>query len=197
MCVCVCVWQESCTTGNLDIPVLIAKAKATAILEQLRVSDAVVAGSGSECGSSSECGSECVVITCDQIVLFNDQVRGKPRDIAEAREFLSSYSEGAQCHTVCAVVATHLPSGRQHSLVDTSTVHWSGIPTASLDTLLAKEEVYWSCGGFLIEDEDFLKHVQFVEGTLDSIRGLPVKAVKRVVSEVLAPHSDGHGHGDA
>ena len=47
-----------------------------------------------------------MVITSDQIVLFNDQVRGKPRDEAEARAFLASYGKGTVCQTVAAVVAT-------------------------------------------------------------------------------------------
>mmetsp|Transcript_14331 Transcript_14331/g.26829 ORF Transcript_14331/g.26829 Transcript_14331/m.26829 type:complete len:95 (+) Transcript_14331:367-651(+) len=90
------------------------------------------------------------------------------------------------CQTVAAVVATHLPSGRQQSEVDICSVHWGGIPDEAHDTLLSKEEVYWSCGGFLIEDEDFVRHVEYIDGTLDSIRGLPVKATKKAVGAVLA-----------
>lgn len=178
--------EESCTGESTEIPVHIAKAKATAILEQLREKDEAASGSKQDDKHAQSQDQSQVVITSDQVVLFNNEVRGKPRDDAEAREFLASYNKGATCQTVAAVVATHLPSGRQHAEVDICFVHWSGIPEDAHEALLGKEEVYWSCGGFLIEDEDFVRYVEFIDGTLDSIRGLPVKATKKAVGAVLA-----------
>jgi septum formation protein len=183
--------QEKCETGSLDVPVLIAKAKAAAILSQLQEQDQAAA-IGKEV--DEEGGAQArsrVVITSDQIVLFRNKVRGKPRDAAEARQFLASYQDGEMCQTVAAVVATHLPSGRQASQVDICSVHWSGIPEEAWEGLLAKEEVFWSCGGFLIEDEDFVRHVHRIEGSVDSIRGLPIRATKKAISDVLSSSAGG------
>lgn len=170
----------------MDVPAEIAKAKAAAILAQLCEQDAADAAASAPRDDSRA----RVVITSDQVVLFEGQVRGKPRDAAEARAFLASYGPGTRCQTVCAVVATHLPSGRQEVQLDVCSVLWSGIPAEALEVLLAKEEVFWSCGGFLIEDEDFLRHVESIDGSVDSIRGLPIKATKRAVSAVLASATD-------
>lgn len=178
--------EKSCMAKNTEIPVHIAKAKAAAILEQLREKDAVAAEGKQDDKHSQPHELSRVVITSDQVVIFDNEVRGKPCDEAEAHAFLASYGKGTMCQTVSAVVATHLPSGRQHAEVDICSVHWSGIPDDAHETLLGKEEVYWSCGGFLIEDEDFVRHVDYIEGSLDSIRGLPVKATKKAVGAVLA-----------
>lgn len=75
------------------LPVIIAKAKATAILSRLDVSR-----------------GPFVLLTADQIVLYGSEVREKPINEAQAMEFLSSYSE-REVSTVSAVVATHYPSG--------------------------------------------------------------------------------------
>jgi Maf-like protein len=75
------------------LPLIIAKAKAAAILSRL---------DGSR--------SPFVLLTADQIVLYGSEIREKPIDEAQAREFLLSYSE-REVSTVSAVVATHYPSG--------------------------------------------------------------------------------------
>jgi septum formation protein len=152
------------------LPVLIAKAKAKSILGQL--------------GPDR---SPTVIITCDQIVLFQNEVRGKPENEQQARSFLQSYQDGAIVQTISAVVATHVPSGRQSAEIDLSTIHWSGIPESAInDLLVTKPDIYRSCGGFLIEDPDFVNFVDRIDGELDSIRGLPVKSTKKVIRSVLS-----------
>lgn len=165
--------QNNCHSGLHTVPVLIAKAKAAAVIRKLEQQWA-----GQEEGES-------VVITSDQVVLFHNQIRGKPKDPTEARAFLSSYSAGETLQTVTAVVATHLPSGRQSAVSDTCTVHWGGVSGAALELLLGKEDIYYSCGGLLVEDEDFRACISRVEGDLDSIRGLPVEATKKAVAAVI------------
>ena len=173
-------WKYRVISPNIDeravtcsdpfrLPVLIAKAKATSILGQLE-------------GDRTP----TVIITCDQIVLFQNEIRNKPEDETEARAFLESYQDGAIVQTISAVVATHVPSGRQSGEIDLCTVHWSGIPPSAIDNFLeSKPGIYHSCGGFLIEDPDFVNCVDRIEGELDSIRGLPVKATKKVFRSVL------------
>lgn len=174
-------WKYRVMNPNIDeravtcsdpfrLPVLIAKAKANSILGQLE---------GERVPT--------VIITCDQIVLFQNEIRNKPENEEEARSFLESYQDGAIVQTISAVVATHVPSGRQSGEVDLSTVHWSGIPASAVDDLLVtKPDIFHSCGGFLIEDPDFVNYVDRIEGELDSIRGLPIRATKKVFRSVLS-----------
>lgn len=76
-----------------QLPAIIAKAKATAILGRL----------------SGNC-EPFILLTADQVVLFQDEVREKPIDEKQAAYFLTSYSN-QEVHTISAVVATHYPSG--------------------------------------------------------------------------------------
>jgi len=163
--------EKSVSCGDpFRLPVLIAKAKATSILGEVH-------------GTTTP----TVIITSDQIVLFEREVRGKPANEDEAREFLLSYQEGKIVQTVSAVVATHVPTGRQSAEVDISTIHWSGIPDDAVEHLLAtKDMIYHSAGAFLIEDADFVQYVDCIEGELDSIRGLPIKATKRAIRSVVS-----------
>lgn len=77
------------------LPILIAKAKATAIFERLK---------------EEECLDSFILLTADQIVLFGEEIREKPVDEEEAVRFLTSYSN-QKVSTLSAVVATHYPSG--------------------------------------------------------------------------------------
>jgi septum formation protein len=158
----------------LELPNLIAKAKADAILHQL-----------DEQGFEGE----CVVLTSDQIVLFRQTLREKPANEAEAIEFLNSYSNDA-CSTVSAVVATHYPSRRQETVVDLATVHWDRIPLDVVQTVVGRGQVFSAAGGFIIEDPDLYPLVKSIEGTVDSVLGMPIDATVRVISAVLDESRD-------
>eukprot|EP01035_Chromulina_nebulosa_P055893 gene55893-76620_t len=95
----------------LELPLLIAKAKADALLIRLRALNT---------------NESSLLLTSDQIVLFDSQVREKPVDADEATFFLSSYSDTCVA-TVSAVVITEFPSGIQTSGVDVAKVHWKSI----------------------------------------------------------------------
>lgn len=152
------------------LPILIAKEKAKAILTKL-----------------SDIDRPTVIITCDQIVFYRNEVRTKPLNRTQAKQYLLSYQENEIVQTISAVVATHYPSGKQASDIDISTIYWSGIPEDVIDNvLLNKDDIYHSCGGFLIEDPDFLNYVDHIDGEIDSIRGLPIKLTKKVFRTVIS-----------
>lgn len=162
------------TDQFLELPELIARAKAVAILEQL---------------DSQHYEGECVVLTSDQIVLYHGTLREKPESEEEAVSFLSSYSNDCAT-TVSAVVATHYPSRRQDSEVDIATVHWDRIPADVVQAVVARGQVYSAAGGFIIEDPDLWPLVKSVNGTVDSVLGMPIDASVRVIASVLEESKD-------
>jgi septum formation protein len=170
------------------LPILIAKEKAIAILNQLQpLLDKTTGGAHSSSGALTAVPQSMVILTCDQIVLYRNEIRHKPLSRAQAHEFLSSYQANEIVQTISAVVATHYPSGKQASEIDIATIYWNGISEEVIEEkLLDKEEIYSSCGAFLIEDPDFLACVNRIEGDLDSIRGMPIKATKKVFRTVIS-----------
>ena len=149
------------------MPLLIAKAKADALLMRLRALDS---------------NESSLLLTSDQIVLFSDTVREKPVDAAEATFFLSSYSDRSVA-TVSAVVITEYPSGVQTSGVDIAKVHWKTISDEVVSKVVAKGEIFSSAGGFRIEDEDLNPLLDGLEGSVDSVMGLPVDLTVALLHE--------------
>ena len=151
----------------LELPVKIAIAKANALLERF-----------------DSTSNPSILITADQVVLFKGVVREKPINAEEAQAFLSSYSNSS-VSTVSAVVATCIPSRKQASAVDISTVHWSTISQETVDKVLARGVVYSTAGGFVIEDDDLQHLVVSIDGSKDSVQGLPMKCLVDVITKAL------------
>ena len=153
----------------MEMPVLIAKAKAEAIMERERMLTWT---------------EPAVLLTFDQIVLHRTNVREKPESRAEAVEYLSSYS-GDAVSTVSAVVVTHIPSGIQMSSIDIATVYWRDISSEVVERVVDRGEVMSSAGGFLIEDEDLNGLIKGIDRPVDSVMGMPVDLTKRLIKDVL------------
>ena len=58
------------------------------------------------------------------------------------------------------------------------------IPSDVVDKLIAKGDVMWCCGGFLVDDPLILPYLDKREGDEDSIIGLPMALTRRLIAEV-------------
>lgn len=153
----------------MELPLLIAKAKASALVERLQ---------------REHCVEEKVILTADQIVLFEGQIREKPESVEQAKLYLRSYS-GRSVSTVSAVVVTHFPSQSQRSGIDIATVIWDLIPENVVESVVARGEVLSSAGGFRIEDPELNPLLVDIDGTLDSVFGMPVKLTFELLSDLM------------
>jgi len=151
----------------LELPLLIAKAKATKLMDTL-----------------SDKHSPRVILTADQICLHKEMIREKPRDKEEARYFLSSYRNDTVT-TVSALVATYVPSGKQATAVDVSSVSFGDITDDVVERVLQRGRVMSSAGGFAIEDEDLFSLITAMDGPATSIMGFPVDSAVHVIREVI------------
>jgi septum formation protein len=158
--------------NHLELPSLIAKAKAQAIIDRL---------TGNE--------EPFVLVTTDQVVYFQGEIREKPADRAEAARYLNSYSKNA-VSTVSAVVATHLPSRRQSANVDVATVFWNEITPAVVERVIARGEIFSSAGGFRIEDPDLKDCILDIDGAVDSVMGMPIDLTVQLVNDVTLEDSE-------
>lgn len=147
------------------LALLIARAKNEAIVKKL--------------------SKDAIVVTSDQVVLVNNGVREKPISKDQAREFLRSYADNAP-ETVTAVVVANTKTGKSIEGVDVSKIYFRSIPEEVIDKLIQKGDVMFCAGGFMAEDPLLAPFVIKVEGSMDSVMGLPKLLTKKLIKGVSA-----------
>ena len=163
---------------------MLAEAKAVAILARLASRPAAPGRRTRE-----------LLITADQVVCFNGQVREKPADSAQAAAFLAGYS-GASVRTVGALRVTDVASGRSAGALDVAEVFFRPIPDATLRELAADPALLGCAGGLMVEHPLLAPSVERIEGGIDSVMGLGKATLAALLLRVLMadgplPHSGG------
>jgi septum formation protein len=127
-----------------------------------------------------------LLITCDQVAVFDGAIREKPVDKDEAVSFLCDYSEGL-VQTVTAVVVTDTARRRSRHAVDVATVYFREIPDDAVVAAVERGDVMNSCGAFTLEDPAIAPYVESVQGEgseeeiRTSIAGLPIRKTMRLL----------------
>lgn len=142
----------------------LAKAKAEALLSRIN--------------------EPALLITSDQVAVCEGEIREKPANEGEARRFLESYSR-FPVRTVTAVTVTDTGNGRQITEVDIATVRFSQFTSEEIEAFIASEEAFGLAGAFTIEGEVWKKHILGIEGTRDSVIGLPKELTRRLIAEII------------
>lgn len=127
----------------------------------------------------------CLLITSDQVVVSGGRILEKPRDEAEAREFIRRAGDEPSA-TVTAVMAVNTATGKTAAGVDTVRIWFDAIPDDVADKIICKGDVYYCAGGFDISDPDIQPFIRKIDGDLDSVIGLPKRLTKRLIEEVTA-----------
>ncbi|XWS24368.1 hypothetical protein CRYUN_Cryun28dG0095800 [Craigia yunnanensis] len=156
-----------------EIPtVLIAADTAEAILQRLPIGDYV-----KEVEST-------LLITSDQVVVYEGVVREKPANEKEAREFIKGYS-GGHAATVGSVLVTNLKTGFRKGEWDRVEIYFHEIPHEIIEKLIEEGTVLNVAGGLIIEHPLIKPYVKQVVGTTDSVMGLPKALTEKLIKEAL------------
>jgi len=126
-----------------------------------------------------------LLITSDQVVVWQGTIREKPAHAEEAHAFLRGYAEGP-AETVTAVVVTHTATGVRQQGVDRATVWFRRIPEEVIAQVIARGEVFAHAGGFSITDPLLEAYIERVDGTAESVIGLPTALTRRLIRAALA-----------
>jgi septum formation protein len=124
-----------------------------------------------------------ILITADQVVLCNNSLREKPSSPEEARLFLNDYMS-YPAETISAIVVTNTITKRRVSGVDIAKIWFTKLPETIIEKLIANKNIYSFAGGFSIDDPLLKKYIAKIEGTPDSITGLPIKLTKKLIHDV-------------
>jgi len=124
-----------------------------------------------------------VIVTSDQVVVFDSEIREKPESEDQARQWiLEAHHHPAETWT--GVHAVNTATGALASGLDVAKVWFRPIPAELADQLIAKDYWRYSSGGFDVEDELVKEYVEKREGDVDSVMGLPLKLTRRLIEEV-------------
>jgi len=79
--------------------------------------------------------------------------------------------------------------GFREPQVDRATVWFRRIPEAVIDEVIPRGEVFAHAGGFSITDPPLEAYIERVDGTAESVIGLPTALTRRLMDAVLSTYS--------
>ncbi|KAI8586736.1 inosine triphosphate pyrophosphatase-like protein [Geranomyces variabilis] len=156
---------RTATSSPSETALAVARAKAAALLAN-RAPDI----------------ANALLITADQVVSWHGSVREKPVDAAQCREYLAGYAT-APAETHSALVVVNTVTGKTVEGIDVARQHFKPIPTEVIDALIAKGDIMYCSGGFMIDDPIMFPYLGPREGDEDSIIGMPLKLLTRLLAE--------------
>ena len=134
---------------------------------------------------------DCLVVSADTIVCLGQKIYGKPKDVNEARDFLTELS--GKTHSVYTAVTLNLRlKGKvlSHSFVEESKVTFGEISPVLMENYLRTEDSLDKAGAYGIQGPS-LTFISRVEGDYANVVGFPLSRFVVECQEVLKPFTDG------
>ncbi len=122
------------------------------------------------------------VLTADTIVWFNGRIYGKPRDLAEAAEFLREL--GGRTHTVFTGMAFAGPDGTIRTACERSGVTFHPLDEAKIAEYIERVKPTDRAGAYDIDESGDLIVASYT-GSYENIMGLPLEPL--VAFGIVAP----------
>lgn len=147
-----------------ELPLLLSKAKTAALLSKIK--------------------EPALLITADQVIVWNGELREKPRDFAEACRYLETFSGSlypAEC--INGITVTNTTTGNSRTVREISKVYFEKIPQETIEAFLNEGIMYQYAGGFTPQSP-LLRPYLRIEGTFESVLGLPLGTVEQLLKEV-------------
>ena len=125
---------------------------------------------------------EALIITSDQVVVWNGEIREKPQDREEAKGFIMSYGEHPAV-IINGLVVTHVPSGRRAESVSAMHTWYMPIPDLAAEEILDTSDVMFCAGGLQTEHPLFRHFMIHTDGSDDHAMGLPKGELLKLLTE--------------
>ena len=167
--------DERLRSDPLEAVKKLAERKASAAVEQLVTPDY---------------SGTLAVIGSDTMVVLRGEIFGKPRDEEEATRMLQALSAcGHDVHTAVSLWMVHVPAGGDISMayrtfVDTTYVYFHPLSHEEIVDYVASGEPFDKAGAYGIQGAA-AAFVEHIEGSLDTVIGLPVERLLREFPELL------------
>jgi len=149
------------------LPQLIARAKADKLTETLGEQDALL-------------------ITADTVVTFKGELREKPLDEAQAREWLAGYTPDYPAWVNTAVTVTNLSTGKRVEGFEKAAVYFKLIPEDVITQAIKERYVFGCSGAFAIETPLLSPYIDRYEGSYSAIVGMPLDLTNELIAAAKA-----------
>ncbi len=117
------------------------------------------------------------IIGVDTVILFNDEVIGKPRDRMDAFNILKALS--GEYH-YCFSGVTLLSKQRYEFFVDCAVVYMKKLKDDEIEGYLDCEEYKGKAAGYAIQGKAS-RFMKVIKGDITTVIGLPVKRLCRII----------------
>lgn len=144
-------------------------------------------------------GSEAWILAADTVVADGSAILGKPRDAAQAREYLQRLC-GREHRVITGVCLLHTPTEEALTAVEFTTVRMRNYSPAELEEYLASGDGMDKAGAYAVQHPAF-HPVDSLDGCYTNVVGLPMCRVydllERAGSKPIRPLPEGCRAGEA
>lgn len=159
--------EISAGTDPFSIPIANARAKALKVAEQ---------------------NPDSIVIGADTVIIFENEVIGKPHDIGEAALFLNRFS--GKKHLVAtgvAICSKSADNGFMHDYTELSEVQFKNLSQETIEKYLSLVHVLDKAGAYAFQEHgDML--IENHSGEVENIVGLPLIKLKDILQKIAPQH---------
>jgi septum formation protein len=124
---------------------------------------------------------DAVVVAADSVVVFDGEIIGKPKDKADLIRTLKRLSNKTH-QFITGFTVVDVQSRKITSGVVTAKVRLKQLSTEEIEEHTRDKIAYTKAGGYGIKEHS-KQLVKSYQGDHDNIRGLPIKAVSKILAE--------------
>ncbi len=142
---------------------MLAKAKAEALLPKI--------------------SEPAILITADQVVMCNGEMREKPKDKAEAMGWLASYVKYT-AEAVNGLQVVNTATGKIATGIDRATIIYKPTLLAKIKEIIDNSFAMEAAGALVEENALMTPHELRRTGEVNSFMGMPIELLKKLMAEV-------------
>lgn len=124
--------------------------------------------------------SDAIILSADTMMDYKGDVRGKPRDADQARQYLRTSRKGLT-DVVTALVGYNTRNNRDVALVDSATISFTGLTDEAIERIIADGIALKACGAIVSEHPLFRAYIG-ISGDPETVQGLPTRLVRPMLA---------------
>jgi len=172
--------NDPVTGGGRETVMYLALKKALDVAEKYKTQHDSEDNASEGTSKSTQSG---LIIAADTLVLYNNEIMGKPVDFDDGFRMLSLL-KGKVHEVVTGVCLYNLSTERKHVFCEETRVHFKDYSDEELTEYLKTDEAYDKAGGYAIQGR-FSKYIEGIEGDYNNVVGFPWDRIEKEIEIFL------------